>query len=54
MNSNFFSQFQTLNQSGQPFVVATVVRAEKPTSAKEVAKVIAVCGGVSTDFVVVI
>jgi xanthine dehydrogenase accessory factor len=37
---DFFPHFQTLHQSGQPFAVATVVRAEKPTSAKAGAKAI--------------
>ena len=40
MISNFFTNLHTLHPSGQPFVVATVVRAEKPTSAKPGAKAI--------------
>ena len=45
MSSDFFPQFQTLHQSGQPFVIATVVRAEKPTSAKAGAKAIITSDG---------
>jgi xanthine dehydrogenase accessory factor len=40
MQTDFYDQFQTLRNSGNPFVIATVVRAEKPTSAKAGAKAI--------------
>jgi xanthine dehydrogenase accessory factor len=40
MNSEFFTQLQSFHESGNPFVIATVVRAEKPTSAKVGAKAI--------------
>ena len=38
MQTNFYDKFQELRNTGNPFVVATVVRAEKPTSAKVGAK----------------
>ena len=38
MQTDFYDQVQTLRNGGQPFVIATVVRAEKPTSAKTGAK----------------
>ena len=40
MQTDFYNQVQTLRQAGNPFVIATVVRAEKPTSAKVGAKAI--------------
>src|SRR5262245_33079449 len=40
MQKDFYDQIQTLRNSGNPFVIATVVRAEKPTSAKAGAKAI--------------
>lgn len=40
MQKNFYDQVQTLRNTGNPFVIATVVRAEKPTSAKVGAKAI--------------
>lgn len=40
MQTDFFDQVQTLRNIGHPFVIATVVRAEKPTSAKVGAKAI--------------
>jgi len=40
MQTDFCDQVQTLHNTGNPFVVATVVRAEKPTSAKVGAKAI--------------
>jgi xanthine dehydrogenase accessory factor len=51
MKSDFFSQLQTLHQTGQPFVVGTVVRAEKPTSAKAGAKAIITQDGTLTGWV---
>ena len=38
MQSDFYDRVHTLRQMGDPFVIATVVRAEKPTSAKAGAK----------------
>jgi xanthine dehydrogenase accessory factor len=38
MQKDFYDQVQTLRNTGNPFVIATVVRAEKPTSAKVGAK----------------
>lgn len=40
MQTDFYEKFQELRDTGNPFVVATVVRAEKPTSAKVGAKAI--------------
>jgi xanthine dehydrogenase accessory factor len=40
MQTDFYDQVRTLRETGNPFVIATVVRAEKPTSAKVGAKAI--------------
>jgi len=40
MQTDFYDKFQELRNTGNPFVIATVVRAEKPTSAKVGAKAI--------------
>ncbi|HET9588155.1 MAG TPA: XdhC family protein [Anaerolineales bacterium] len=40
MQTDFYDRIQTLRNTGDPFVIATVVRAEKPTSAKPGAKAI--------------
>jgi xanthine dehydrogenase accessory factor len=40
MQPDFFDQVQSLHRDGHPFAVATVIRAEKPTSAKAGAKAI--------------
>src|SRR5574339_259608 len=40
MQTDFYDKFQELRNTGNPFAVATVVRAEKPTSAKVGAKAI--------------
>jgi xanthine dehydrogenase accessory factor len=40
MQTDFYDQVQSLRNNGNPFVIATVVRAEKPTSAKVGAKAI--------------
>ena len=34
MQTEFYDQIQTLRNSGNPFAIAAVIRAEKPTSAK--------------------
>ncbi|MEK7277735.1 MAG: XdhC family protein, partial [Chloroflexota bacterium] len=44
-------QAQSLRDSGQPFAIATVVRAEKPTSAKRGAKAIVTADGALTGWV---
>jgi len=40
MQTDFYDLIQTLRNTGDPFAIATVVRAEKPTSAKAGAKAI--------------
>ena len=40
MRTDFHDQIQFLRNGGNPFVIATVVRAEKPASAKVGAKAI--------------
>ena len=40
MSIDFFAEFQKLHDTGNPYAIATVIRAEKPTSAKVGAKVI--------------
>ena len=40
MRTDFYDQFQELRNTGSPFAIATVVRAERPTSAKVGAKAI--------------
>lgn len=40
MRTDFYDEIQKLHETGDPFAVATVVRAEKPTSAKMGAKAI--------------
>jgi xanthine dehydrogenase accessory factor len=40
MKTDFYDKFQELRNAGNPFAIATVVRAEKPTSAKVGAKAI--------------
>jgi len=40
MQNDFYDKFQALHDDGNPFAVATVIRAEKPTSAKMGAKAI--------------
>jgi xanthine dehydrogenase accessory factor len=51
MNSDFIPHLHTLHQSGHPFVIATVVRAEKPTSAKPGAKAIIMEDGTLTGWI---
>src|SRR3970282_1358734 len=48
---DYLDQAHTLQQSGQPFALATVVRAEKPTSAKAGAKAIVTADGALTGWV---
>ena len=40
MQTDFYEQIQNLRNTGNPFAIATVVRAEKPISAKAGAKAI--------------
>ncbi len=48
---NHLDQMRTLREQGQPFVTATVVRVEKPTSAKPGAKAIITQDGTLTGWV---
>ena len=48
---DYLSQAHTLQKSGEPFALATVVRAERPTSAKAGAKAIITTDGVLTGWV---
>src|SRR5262245_34642673 len=51
MQTNFYDQFQSHHNAGNPFVIATVVRAEKPTSAKVGSKAIIDQDGVLTGWI---
>ncbi|MBI3241494.1 MAG: XdhC family protein [Chloroflexi bacterium] len=51
MLENYLDQALALAKAGQPFVLATVVRAEKPTSAKAGAKAIITADGKLTGWV---
>jgi xanthine dehydrogenase accessory factor len=51
MHIDFYNEFQEMRQRGDPFVVATVVRAEKPTSAKAGAKALITAEGVLSGWV---
>ena len=51
MQTDFYDRFQELRNTGDPFVVATVVRAEKPTSAKAGAKAIITEEGTLTGWI---
>lgn len=51
MQSDFYDKVQELREKGDPFVIATVVRAEKPTSAKAGAKAIITDDGVLTGWI---
>jgi xanthine dehydrogenase accessory factor len=51
MQNDFYDQFQNLRNTGNPFVVATVIRAEKPTSAKPGAKAIITEDGALTGWI---
>ncbi len=51
MPENYLDHAQALAKSGRPFVLATVVRAEKPTSAKAGAKAIVTADGKLTGWV---
>ncbi len=45
MHQNFWNQVHSLHQAAEPFAIATVVRCEKPTSAKPGAKAIITANG---------
>ncbi len=45
MDKNFWDQIHALHQAAEPFALATVVRCEKPTSAKSGAKAIITANG---------
>jgi xanthine dehydrogenase accessory factor len=51
MAEDFLNTAYQLGQAGQPFVIATVVRAEAPTSAKAGAKAIITADGALTGWV---
>jgi xanthine dehydrogenase accessory factor len=51
MRNNYYDEVQKLHQAGEPFVVATVVRAEKPTSAKAGAKALITEDGKLTGWI---
>jgi xanthine dehydrogenase accessory factor len=51
MQPDFFDQVQSLRRDGHPFAVATVVRAEKPTSAKAGARAIITEDGLLSGWV---
>jgi xanthine dehydrogenase accessory factor len=45
MSKNFWNQIHSFHQTTEPFAIATVVRCEKPTSAKPGAKAIITANG---------
>jgi xanthine dehydrogenase accessory factor len=51
MPTDFYDRVQTLRNNGNPFAIATVVRAEKPTSAKPGAKAIITEDGALTGWI---
>jgi len=51
MQNDFYEEFQNLRNAGNPFAVATVVRAEKPTSAKVGAKAIVTKDGMLNGWI---
>ena len=51
MQTDFYDEIHTLRAAGVPFVVATVVRAEKPTSAKAGAKAVITDDGALTGWI---
>src|SRR3989304_6166614 len=51
MNIDLLDRASELKRAGQPFALATVVRAEKPTSAKAGAKAIVTADGTLTGWV---
>lgn len=51
MQTDFYDEVQSLRKSGNPFAIATVVRAEKPTSAKTGSKALITGDGTLTGWV---
>jgi xanthine dehydrogenase accessory factor len=51
MRTDFYDEFQKLRETGNPFAVATVIRAEKPTSAKAGSKALITDTGILTGWV---
>jgi len=51
MQTDFYDEVQKLRKTGNPFAIATVVRAEKPTSAKPGAKAIITEDGKLTGWI---
>jgi len=51
MQNDFYDEVQELRKNGNPFAIATVVRAEKPTSAKAGAKAIITEAGILSGWV---
>ena len=51
MKTDFHDKFQVLRNNGNPFAIATVVRAEKPTSAKVGAKAIVTDDGTLSGWI---
>src|SRR6266508_5003141 len=51
MQIDFYDQIQALHNTGNPFAIATVVRAEKPTSAKVGAKAIITADGTLSGWI---
>jgi len=48
MQIDFYDELLKLRKTGNPFAIATVVRAEKPTSAKAGAKAVVTADGMLT------
>jgi len=51
MQNDFYDKVQSLRNTEHPFVIATVVRAEKPTSAKVGAKAIITEDGILSGWI---
>src|SRR6185436_836167 len=51
MQTDFYDKFQELRETGNPFTIATVVRAERPTSAKVGARAILTDDGTLTGWI---
>jgi xanthine dehydrogenase accessory factor len=51
MSKNFWERLHALNHAAEPFVIATVVRCEKPTSAKPGAKAIIQANGALSGWI---
>ncbi|HET9907282.1 MAG TPA: XdhC family protein [Anaerolineales bacterium] len=51
MQTDFYDKFQELRNTGNPFAIATVIRAEKPTSAKVGAKALITADGTLSGWI---